>query len=110
MSIIHFNSERERIDIHFTTFDNAYNSYIDTGEECIQITSEQFKKIRDNQDVFINGKNIKPYSSGGSNIRKTIKKKYRKSKFITQKNRKNIKKKIILKKSRTLKRKYKRIL
>ena len=45
-------------------------------------------------------------AGGGFKIRKTIKKKYRKSKFITRK----IKKKIILKKPRTLKRKYKRIL
>jgi hypothetical protein len=66
---------------------------------------ERLKQLqKDNPSDRLTQKKL--VSSGGFKIRKTIKKKYRKSKFITRK----IKKKIILKKPRTLKRKYKRIL
>lgn len=75
---------------------------------------DQIGNIYIEDDRYINKQYKKKYErtsmyeiDGGSKIRKTIKKKYRKSKFLTRKNKK---KRFLLKKPRTLKRKYKRIL
>jgi hypothetical protein len=111
---INLNSDRTTsIDIKPSVEYSNLNDIINTGQKYIKITEEQFKTLKlNNRVVVINGIEIDPYKKkiGGFKIRKTIKKKYRKSKFLTRKNKKILKKKISIKKLRTLKRKYKRIL